>query len=126
MNLKRMTCCFICIFLLSTVASAQQATKADIQVLAEKINSLDTKITEMDKRLDTKITEMDKRLDTKITEMDKRLNNRIAEMDTRLTDRIDNLGKRLTSRIDTLYWAVGALIGIVLTVIALPQLLGYF
>ncbi len=111
MNLKRIISCLVTFFVLSAVASAQQATKADIQVLESKIISVDTKVTEMYRRLNVEI----KAVKTTITEMDKRLTNKIDGLDT-----------HLASQINTLFWAIGALIGIVLTVIALPQLLGYF
>jgi predicted PurR-regulated permease PerM len=111
MNLKRTIFSLILFLLLPAVASAQQATKADIQVLKADMQVLLEKISS---------------LDNKVTEMDKRLTNQITEVDKRLTDRIDNLDKRLTARIDTLYWVIGGLIGVVLTVIALPQVLGYF
>jgi flagellar biosynthesis chaperone FliJ len=111
MNLKQMTFFLIPFLFLSTAVSAQQATKADIQVLEAKIASLDTKITEMDKRLTDRIDNLDKRLTAQI----QAVQTTMVEMDN-----------RLTSRIDTLFWAIGALIGIILTVVALPQLLGYF
>ena len=102
--MKRVTFWLILFLLLSTVVSAQQATKADIQALELKVTN---QITEMDKRLTNQITELDKRVTgVQIT---------MTEMD-----------KRLSSRIDTLFWAIGALIAVVLAVIALPQLLGYF
>jgi len=95
--------------------SAQQATKADIQALELKMI---TTLTEMDKRLTSQIADLDKQLtalQTTVTEMDKRLTNKISEMD-----------KRVTTQINVLFWAIGALIALVLAVIALPQLLGYF
>ncbi len=129
MNLKRIISCLVTFFVLSAVASAQQATKADIQVLESKITSVDTKVTEMDRRLNVEI----KAVKTTITEMDRRLNveikavkTTIIEMDKRLTNKIDGLDTHLASQVNTLFWAIGALIGVVLTVIALPQLLGYF
>ena len=83
----------------------------------------------MDRRLNVEI----KAVKTTITEMDRRLNveikavkTTITEMDKRLTNKIDGLDTHLASQINTLFWAIGALIGIVLAVIALPQLLGYF
>ena len=111
MNLKRIISCLVTFFVLSAVASAQQATKADIQVLESKITSVDTKVTEMDRRLNVEI---------------KAVKTTIIEMDKRLTNKIDGLDTHLASQINTLFWAIGALIGVVLTVIALPQLLGYF
>jgi peptidoglycan hydrolase CwlO-like protein len=104
------------IMLLSAVgAAAQTATRGDIQALDARISNLETKVDEMDKRLTNQIEELDKRL-----------TNRIEEMDKRLTNRIEELDKRLTARIDMLFWAIGALIGVVLAVIALPQLLEFF
>jgi len=111
MNLKRIISCLVTFFVLSAVASAQQATKADIQVLESKITSVDTKVTEMDRRLNVEI---------------KAVKTTIIEMDKRLTNKIDGLDTHLASQVNTLFWAIGALIGVVLTVIALPQLLGYF
>ena len=93
--------------LFSPLAAAQPATKADVQALAAKMSTLDDKVNEIDKRLI--------RLETKVDEMDKRLINRIEELD-----------KRLTARIDALFWAIGGLIGVILAVIALPQLLEFF
>jgi predicted PurR-regulated permease PerM len=133
MNLKHTIFSLILFLLLPAVASAQQATKADIQILLEKMNVLDNKVTEMDKRLTNQITEMDKQLTNQITETNARLTDRIDNLDKRLTAEIRavqtttvELDKRLTSRIDTLYWVIGGLIGVVLTVIALPQVFGYF
>jgi predicted PurR-regulated permease PerM len=99
-----MTFGFFLFLLLSTVASAQQATRSDIQALESKITNLETTVREMDNRLTNQIVELDKRLTNQIVEMD----------------------KRLSSQINTLFWAIGALIGLVLAVIVLPQLLGYF
>jgi len=104
MNLKHPIFVSSLLFLcFSPVALAQQATKADIQVLDAKMNALQTTVTEMDKRL----------------------TNQIVEMDKRLTNQIMELDKRLTARIDILFWAIGALIALVLAVIALPQVFGY-
>ncbi|HIE25839.1 TPA: hypothetical protein EYP66_00965 [Candidatus Poribacteria bacterium] len=107
---------WIFLFLLPPMGvSAQQATKADIQALELKMI---TTLTEMDKRLTSQIADLDKQLtalQTTVTEMDKRLTNKISEMD-----------KRVTTQINVLFWAIGALIALVLAVIALPQLLGYF
>ena len=117
MNRKRMTFWLLLFLLLPAVVSAQQATKADIQVLEAKIISLETAVREMDKRLTSQINGLDKRvtgLQITVTEMDKRLTNHIGELD-----------KRLTTQINVLFWAMGALIAVVLAVIAL-QLLGYF
>jgi len=115
MDRKRLTFWLFLFLLLSPVASAQQATKADIQMLEVKITSLETTVREMDKRLTNQIEESDKRLTNQIEELDKRLTKYIEEMD-----------KRLTTQISVLFWAMGTLIAIVLAVIALPQLLGYF
>jgi beta-lactamase regulating signal transducer with metallopeptidase domain len=105
-NRKRITVWLFLFLLLSTLASAQPLTKSDLEVLATKLSSLETTVNEVDKRLT--------RLETKVDEMDKRLTNKVEELD-----------KRLTARIDLLFWAIGALIAVVLAVIALPQLLGY-
>ncbi len=115
MDRKRFTFWLFLFLLLPPVASAQQATKADIQMLEVKITSLETTVREMDKRLTNQIEESDKRLTNQIEELDKRLTKYIEEMD-----------KRLTTQISVLFWAMGTLIAIVLAVIALPQLLGYF
>jgi len=104
MNQKLMILGFFFFLWLSTVASAQQATRSDIQALESKITNLETTVREMDKRL----------------------TNQIVELDKRLTNQIVELDKRLSSQINTLFWAIGALIGLVLAVIVLPQLLGYF
>ena len=129
MNLKRITFWLFLFLLLPIIASAQQLTKADIQALELKMI---TTITEMDKRLTKQIAELDKRLTSQIAELDKRLTSQmtglqttVTEMDKRLTNQIGELDKRLSSRIDTLFWAIVALIAVVLAVIAL-QLLGYF
>ena len=130
MNLKRITFWLFLFLLLPIIASAQQLTKADIQALELKMI---TTITEMDKRLTKQIAELDKRLTSQIAELDKRLTSQmtglqttVTEMDKRLTNRIEELDKRLSSQINVLFWAIGALIAVVLAVIALPQLLGYF
>ena len=104
MNFKRMTFWLLLLLSLSTPAFAQQATKADIQALDAKITNLQITVTEMDKRITNQIVELDKRLTIQITELD----------------------NRLTSQINVLFWAIGTLILVVLAVIALPQLLGYF
>jgi len=95
------------LLLSSTVVAAEPATKADIQ-------ALDAKVNEMDKRLI--------RLETKVDEMDKRLVAQIQAIQIAVTE----MDKRLTARIDVLFWAIGSLIGIVLAVIVLLQILGYF
>ncbi|MFQ6044360.1 MAG: hypothetical protein ACE5PV_26205 [Candidatus Poribacteria bacterium] len=104
MNRKQITFWLVLFWVITTIASAQQATKSDIQVLEAKITSLETTVKEMDKRL----------------------TNQIVELDKRLTNRIDELDKRLNFQISILLWAIGGLIAVVLAVIALPQLLGYF
>ncbi len=119
MNLKRITFWLFLFLLLPIIASAQQVTKADIQALELKMI---TTITEMDKRLTKQIAELDKRLTKQIAELDKRLTSQIAELDKRLTSQMTGL----QSTINFLFWAIGALITVVLAVIALPQLLGYF
>jgi len=111
MNLKRITFWLLLFGMLPNIASAQQATKADIQALELKMI---TTITEMDKRLTSQIADLDKRLtvlQTTVTEMDKRLTAQIQAVQT---------------TINVLFWAIGALITLVLAVITLPQLLGYF
>jgi peptidoglycan hydrolase CwlO-like protein len=107
MNRKQITFWLFLFLLFPTVTFAQQATRADIQVLEAKITNLETIVREMDKRLTN--------LETIVREMDKRLTNQIEEMD-----------KRLSAQINVLFWAIGALVAVVLAVIALPQLLGYF
>ena len=122
MNLKHMTFWLLLFLSLPTIVSAQQATKTDIQALELKLTN---QINELDKKLTNQINELDKRLtslEITVTEMDKRITSQFQAVNVR----IDELDKRLTARIDLLFWAIGALIGIVLTVIALPQLLGYF
>jgi tetrahydromethanopterin S-methyltransferase subunit G len=112
----------------STPAVSQQVTKADLQALGTKVSNLEQKVS----NLEQTVNKIDQRLSTveKTTnDIDKRLirlETKVDEMDKRLTNHIVELDKRLTARIDLLFWAIGALIGIVLTVIALPQLLGYF
>jgi len=101
---------FLFIFL-SPLAPAQQATKSDIQGLEAKINNLETTVREMDKRLAAQI----QAVQVTMLEMDKRLSNRIEELD-----------KRLSFQTNILLWTIGTLIGIVLAVIVLPQVLGYF
>ena len=126
MNLKQMTFWIFLFLLFPTLVSAQQATKADIQALELKMI---TTITEMEKRLTNQIVEMDKRLTTQIVEMDKRLTSQIADLDKRLTGlqtTVAEMDKRVTTPINVLFWAIGALIALVLAVIALSQLLGYF
>lgn len=122
MNLKQITFWLFLFWLFPIVASAQQVTKADIQALELKIL---TTITEMDKRLTNQIAELDKRvtgLQITVTEMDKRFASQIQAVHVK----IDEMDKRLSSQISVLFWAIGALIAVVLAVIALPQLLGYF
>ncbi len=96
MNLKRMTFWLLIILCLSTAASAQQATKADLQALELKLTN---QMNEMDKRLT--------RLEIKMEEMEKRLTIKIEELEKRL-----NISMNI-------------LIGVVLAAIALPQVLGY-
>ncbi|MFQ6043312.1 MAG: hypothetical protein ACE5PV_20865 [Candidatus Poribacteria bacterium] len=103
MNQIRIIFWVLFFLLLPTFTFAQQATKADIQALELKMI--------------TTITEMDKRLTKQIADIDKRL--------TRLDIKVEEMDKRLTARIDLLFWAIGALVAVVLAVIALPQLLGY-
>ena len=110
MNPKFIRFWFLLFLSLSNAAFAQQATKADLQ-------ALELKLTNQIDELDQQIDEVDKRLI--------RLEIIVKEMESRLTNRIDELDKRLTTRIDVLFWAISALIGVVLAVIAVPQLLGY-
>ena len=122
MNKKQIIFWIFLFLVLPTIASAQQATKADIQALELKMI---TTITEMDKRLTKQVADIDKRLtglQTTVTEMDKRLTTQIQAVQTTMTE----MDKRLSSQISVLFWAIGALIALVLAVIALPQLLGYF
>ncbi|MBI1927221.1 hypothetical protein HYR99_23640 [Candidatus Poribacteria bacterium] len=69
------------------------------QVTKADIQALETTVNAMDKRLIT--------LEIKVTEMETRLTNKIEELDKRLT------------------LATSILVGIILTAIALPQVLGY-
>jgi beta-lactamase regulating signal transducer with metallopeptidase domain len=122
MKRKRITF-WLCLFLaLPTLASAQQVTKADIQVLESKITNLETTVREMDKRLTAQIQAVQTTLQTTITEMDKRLTAQMQAVQTTMAE----MDKRVTTQINVLFWAIGALIALVLAVIALPQLLGYF
>jgi len=114
-NRKQIIFWLLLFLLFPTLVSAQQATKADIQALELKMI---TTITEMDKRLTKQIADIDKRLTG--------LQTTVSEMDKRLTNQIEELDKRLSSQIRVLFWAIGALIAVVLAVIALPQMLGYF
>jgi len=125
MKLKHTALWLFILFSLVTTTSAQQATKADIQALEKRVQALETTVS----TLETTVNAMDKRLiglEITVREMDTRLTIKIEELDKRLTNKIEELDKRLTAKIDLLLWAIGALIGIVLAVIALPQLLGYF
>jgi hypothetical protein len=61
-------------------------------------------------------------LEAKITNLE----TIVREMDKRLTNQIEEMDKRLNAQINVLFWAIGALVAVVLAVIALPQLLGYF
>ena len=117
MNSKRIIFWFLLFFPVSTVAFAQQVTKADIDTLTTKVSNLETTVNNIDKRLI--------RLETKVGEMDKRMTKQIDDLDKRLTNKIEEMDRRITARIDLLFWAIGAVIGVVLAVIALPQLLGY-
>ncbi|MFQ6039498.1 MAG: hypothetical protein ACE5PV_01475 [Candidatus Poribacteria bacterium] len=133
MNRKRITFWLFLFLSLPTLASAQQVTKADIQSLEAKITNLETTVREMDKRLaaqiqavQTTMTEMDKRLTAQMQSMDKRLTTQMQSMDKRITTQMQSMDKRITTQINVLFWAIGALIALILAVIALPQLLGYF
>ena len=103
MNLNRFTFGILLFLSLSTVASAQQATKADLQAVELKLTN--------------QINELDKR--------STRLEIKVEEMEKRLTIKIEELEKRLTARIDGLAVSINILIGVVLAAIALPQVLGY-
>ena len=104
---------------LSATASAQEpATKADLQALELKLTN---QMTEMGKRLTGQIAALNKRLTQQITELDSRLTKQIHELDRQIIGLdivVRKLDKRLTTRIDVLFWAMSALIGIVLAVIA--------
>ena len=118
MNRKHITFWLFFFLSLPIVSSAQQATQADIQALEKRVQSLETKVS----NLDTTVKEMDKRLATQFQAVNVQING----LDERLNVQINELDKRLTARIDLLFWAIGVLIAIVLAVIALRQLLGYF
>ncbi|MFQ6039481.1 MAG: hypothetical protein ACE5PV_01390 [Candidatus Poribacteria bacterium] len=114
MNQTRMGFWVLIFLSLSTVAAAQQATKADIQSLELKLTQT---ITEMDKRLSNQIVELDKRitaLEITVKEMDKRLTSQVQAVNAR----IDELDRHIGTLINIL-------IGVVLAAIALPQVLGY-
>jgi len=110
MNRKQIAFLLFLFLLFPPVASTQQATKADLEVLATKVSSLETTANKIDQRLTT--------VEKTVNEVDKRL--------IRVETKVEEMDKRLTARIDLLFWAIGALIAVVLAVIALPQLLGYF
>ncbi|MBM3240947.1 hypothetical protein FJZ31_32090 [Candidatus Poribacteria bacterium] len=76
-----------------------------------KITNVETTVREMDKRLTAQI----QAVQVTMLELDKRLSNRIKELDN-----------RLSFQTNILLWTIGTLIGIVLAVIVLPQVLGYF
>ena len=132
MNFNRQIFWIFVFLALSTPVSAQQLTKADIDVLSTRLSNLDATLNKIDQRLarvETTVNDINNRLgklETRVDELDSRLTNKIDEQDNRLTNKIEELDKRLTSRIDVLFWAIGSLIGIVLAVIVLPQVLGYF
>ena len=128
MNSKRIIFWFLLFFPVSTVAFAQQVTRADIDTLTTKVSNLETTVNNIDKRLirlETKVGEMDIRLTKQIDGLDKRLTKQIDDLDKRLTNKIEEMDRHITARIDLLFWAIGALIAVVLAVIAVPQLLGY-
>jgi VIT1/CCC1 family predicted Fe2+/Mn2+ transporter len=118
MKFNSITFCLLIVLSLSTVASAQQATQADVQALEKRVQALEVQVS----NVDTTVREMDKRLTAQI----QAVQTMMVEMDKRITNTIEELDKRLTARIDVLFWAIGSLIGIVLAVIVLPQVLGYF
>ncbi|MCH8291692.1 hypothetical protein IH992_11410 [Candidatus Poribacteria bacterium] len=108
MNLKRMPFWFILFFSLSITASAQQATKADIEALATKVSSIEKTVNKIDQRLIT--------VEKTVNDMDKRLIS--------LEIIVKEMDKRITVRINVLFWAMGTLIGVVLATITL-QVLGF-
>jgi len=110
MNLNRVIFWLLVSLSLSTPVFAQQATRADIEILSAKLSSLETTVNKIDQRLTN--------METTVNDVDKRL--------VKLETKVDELDKRLTARIDVLFWAIGSLIGVVLAVIVLPQVLGYF
>ena len=63
MNRKRMTFWLLLFLLLSTIASAQQATKTDIQALETKVSNLEITVKEMDKRITAQIQAVHVRID---------------------------------------------------------------
>jgi predicted PurR-regulated permease PerM len=103
MNLKHISFWLILFLFFSIAASAQQATKADIQNLEVRVSNLEITVKEMDKRLTNKIEELDKRLTVQIQAVNAR---------------IDELDKHIST-------IINILIGVVLAAIALPQVLGY-
>ena len=107
MNLKQISLWLLILLFISTAAaSAQQVTKEDIRALEQKMSNLETTVNAMDKRLIS--------LEITVQEMDRRLTAQIQAVHVR----IDELDKRLNI-------AMSILVGVVLTAIALSQLLGY-
>ena len=51
MKFNAITFCLLIVLSLSTVASAQQVTKADIEGLSTKLSSLETTVNKIDQRL---------------------------------------------------------------------------
>ena len=128
MNRKRMTFWLLLFLLLSAVASAQQATKADIQALETKVSNLEITVKEMDKRITAQIQAVHVRID----ELDKRIaaqiqavHVRIDEMDKRLATQIQAVNARIDELGKYIGTLINILIGVVLAAIALPQVLGY-
>ena len=128
MNLRNFVLWFLLLLTLATVADAEPATKADLQTLELKLTK---QMTDLEKRIDKRFTEqgeqiheLEKRIDKRFTEQD----NQIHELEKRfiaLEIVVRESNNLLANRIDVLYWAISALIGVVLAVIALPQVLGY-
>jgi len=110
MNRKQISFWLLLFWVIPTIASAQQLTKADIQALAKRVQMLEMKVS----NLEITVKEMDKRLTNKIEELDKRMTAQIQAVNAR----IDELDKHLATLINIL-------VGVVLAAIALPQVLGY-
>ena len=139
MNLRNVVLWFFLILTLATTADAEPATKADLQALELKLTK---QMTDLEKRIDKRFTEQD----NQIHELETRINKRFTEqgehihkVETRLialeivvresnkllANSIKEMDTRLSASVEVLYWAISALIGVVLAVIAVPQLLGY-
>jgi len=99
MNRKQISFWLLLFWVIPTIASAQQLTKADIQALAKRVQMLEMKVSN---------------LEITVKEMDKRMTAQIQAVNAR----IDELDKHLATLINIL-------VGVVLAAIALPQVLGY-